>query len=176
MKCLKIPHIRNNTKNPVKKVEIKLNELLKRWLALGFISKQESYTLKSSDCTLSKAYGLPKIHKENVPFIVSSTNSTLINSFANYLRKILCNSLPLTKSHVKNSFLLFNTLLGKKIPEKHVLLLDVKSLFTNIPIELILEGISNRWQYIQNETKISSFKKRIYHSGSIDFKFYLLHF
>jgi len=45
---------------------------------------------------------------------------------------------------------------GKKIPEKHVLLsLDVKSLFTNIPVELILEGISNRWQYIQNETKIS---------------------
>jgi len=31
----------------------------------------------------------------------------------------------------------------------------VKSLFTNIPVELILEGISNRWQYIQNETKIS---------------------
>jgi len=37
-------------------------------LALGFISKQESYILKGSDCTLSKAYGLPKIHKVNVPF------------------------------------------------------------------------------------------------------------
>jgi len=30
-------------KNLVKKVELKLNELLKRWLALGFISKQESF-------------------------------------------------------------------------------------------------------------------------------------
>jgi len=144
-------------KNPVKKVELKLNELLKRWLTLGFISKQESYSLKGSDCVLSKAYGLPKIHKENVPFriIVSSINSTL-NAFANYLKKILHNSLPLAKSHVKNSFWLFNTLIGKKIPEKHVLLsLDVKSLFTNIPFELIIEGIKDRWQYIQKETKIS---------------------
>jgi len=144
-------------KNPVKKVELKLNELLKRWLTLGFISKQESYILKGSDCTLSKAYGLPKIHKENVPFriIVSSINSTL-NAFANYLKKILHNSLPLAKSHVKNSFSLFNTLIGKKIPEEHVLLsLDVRSLFTNIPFELIIEGIKDRWQYIQNETKIS---------------------
>jgi len=60
MKCLKIPlHTKYEIiqKNPVKKVEIKLNELLKRWLVLGFISKQESYTLKGSDCTLSKAYG-----------------------------------------------------------------------------------------------------------------------
>jgi len=144
-------------KNPIKKVETKLNEIVKRWLTLGFITKQESYILKSSDCTLSKAYGLPKIHKENVPFriIVSSINSTL-NSFANYLRKILHNSLPLAKSHVKNSFLLFNTLSGKKIPEKHVLLsLDVKSLFTNIPYELVIEGIRNRWHYIKNETKIT---------------------
>jgi len=118
---------------------------------------------------LSKAYGLPKIHKENVPFriIVSSINSTL-NAFANYLRKILHNSLPQAKSYEKNSFWLFNTLLDKKIPEKHVLLsLDVKSLFTNIPFELIIEGIKDRWQYIQNETKIS--KKRVHHSDSIHY-------
>jgi len=57
---------------------------------------------------------------------------------------------------VKNSFSLFNTLSGKKIPEEHILLsLDVKSLFTNILTELVIEGIRNRWQYIRNETKIS---------------------
>jgi len=32
--------------------------------------------------------------------------------------------------------------------------LDMKSLFTNISFELVIEGISSR-QYIQNETKIS---------------------
>jgi len=47
--------------------------------------------------------------------------------------------------HVKNSFNLFNTLLRKKIPENHLMLsLDVKSLFTNIPSELVLEAINNR--------------------------------
>jgi len=73
-------------KNPVKKVKQKLNELLKSWLLLDFILKHELYSLVGSDCTLSKAYGLSKIHKENVSFriIISSINFTLY-SFANYL-------------------------------------------------------------------------------------------
>jgi len=49
-----------------------------------------------------------------------------------------------------------NTLLGKKIPENQVLIsLDVKSLFTNIPEELVLEAINNRWDYINEKTKIT---------------------
>jgi len=52
------------------------------------------YSLKSSDYSLPKAYGL--LYKENIPFriIVSSINSTL-HSFPNYLHKILHKSLPL---------------------------------------------------------------------------------
>jgi len=53
-------------KNPVKNVEQKLNNILKRWFTLGYISKQELYSLKSSDCLLPKAYGLSKIHKEKI--------------------------------------------------------------------------------------------------------------
>jgi len=51
-------------KNPVKKVEQKLNSILKSWVILGYISKQESILLRASDSSLSKAYELPKIHKE----------------------------------------------------------------------------------------------------------------
>jgi len=67
-------------KNPVKKVEQKLNSILKSWVILGYISKQESFLLRASDSSLSKAYGLPEIHKENILFriIVSSINSTYI--------------------------------------------------------------------------------------------------
>jgi len=53
-------------KNPVKKVEQKLNSILKSWVILGYISKQESILLRASDSSLSKAYELPKIHKENI--------------------------------------------------------------------------------------------------------------
>jgi len=91
--------------------------------------------LRASDSSLyiSKAYGLPKIHKENTPFriIVSSVNSTL-HSLAYFLHKILKRSLPLPNSHVVNSFELYKTLNGIHIPDNHSLIsLDVISLFTN---------------------------------------------
>jgi len=73
-------------KNPVKNLEQKLNNILKRWSLASFISKQECYILRASDSSLSKAYGLLNIHKKNTPFriIVSSVNSTL-HSFKNFL-------------------------------------------------------------------------------------------
>jgi len=144
-------------KNPVKNLELKLNNMLKRWLTLGFITKHELYSLRGSDCALPKAYGLPKIHKENIPFriIVSSINTSLY-PISNYLQKILNESLPPANCHIKNSFDLFNTLLGRKIPENQVLIsLDVQSLFTNVPEELVLEAINNRWDHIKEKTKIT---------------------
>jgi len=43
-----------------------------------------------------------------------------------------------------------------EIPDNHILIsLDVISLFTNIPHELAIEGINNRWHFIEKETKIS---------------------
>jgi len=57
---------------------------------------------------------------------------------------------------VKNSYELFNRLLGMTIPENYLLMsLDVRSLFTNIPSDLVVEAINNRWVYIQNSTKIT---------------------
>jgi len=36
--------------------------------------------------------------------------------------------------------------------------LNVKSLFTNIPVELVTEGINRRWEYIEKVTKIFKIK------------------
>jgi len=144
-------------KNPVKNLELKLSNMLKRWLTLGFITKQKLCSLRGSDCALPKAYGLPKIHKENIPFriIVSSINTSLY-PILNYLQKILQKSLPPANCHIKNSCDLFNTLLGRKIPENQVFIsLDVQSLFMNVPEELVLEAINNRWDHINKKTKIT---------------------
>jgi len=74
----------NNTyslikKDPSNSIEKKLNGIIKKWFAKEYITKKEMFQLRSSDSLLPKAYGLPKLHKENVPLrlIVSSINTFL---------------------------------------------------------------------------------------------------
>ncbi|XP_024885623.1 uncharacterized protein LOC112463443, partial [Temnothorax curvispinosus] len=122
-------------------MERELNALIKKWIQKEYISKKQYFFLHSSDSTLPKAYGLPKIHKKNVPFriIVSSVNTVLYN-LAAFLQKILVDSLPKPKSHVNNSFELCTDLSKIKVQKSEILIsLDAVSLFTNIPSELIVE-------------------------------------
>jgi len=88
----------------------------------GHISKQVCYILRSSDSSLSKAYGLPKIHKKNTPFriIASLVNSTL-HSFANFLQKI-CKRVYFYQRVTLKIVWSYRTLQGTKIPEKHILI------------------------------------------------------
>jgi len=53
---------------------------------------------------------------------LKASDNMLSYSFANYLHKILRKSLPLPKSHVKNSFQLHKILQDLKIPRNHVLI------------------------------------------------------
>jgi len=97
-----------------------------------------------------------EIHKKNTPFriIVSSVNTALY-SLASFLHKIISDSLEHTNSHTTNSFEIYNYLLGKTVRDTDVLLsLDVTALFTNVPLDLAIDGISNRWVYIKQYTNI----------------------
>jgi len=78
----------------MKNIEKNLNSTIKKWFQNDFISKQTYFSLYSSDSTLPKAYGLPKIHKKDYPYriIVSSINTALY-PLASYLQKIISNSL-----------------------------------------------------------------------------------
>ncbi|XP_029679435.1 uncharacterized protein LOC115245313 [Formica exsecta] len=130
--------------------------MLRDWLKKDYISKKDYYCLRSSDSLLPKAYGLPKIHKENIPFrvIVSSINTALY-SIANYMHKLLSSSIPRAKSHVNNSFELCNTLSGKTLGQSDVVVsLNVISLFTNIPSDLAIDSINSRWYHIETHTMI----------------------
>ena len=145
------------THNPAQKIEKDLNKLLKGWLNNDFITKKVYFHLHSSDSLLPKAYGLPKIHKENVPFriIVSSVNTALYN-LAAYLHNILHVNIPQAKSHVDNSFELSSTLSDFKLNSTEILVsLDVVSLFTNVPLDLAIDSINRRWIYIEKHTMIS---------------------
>jgi len=149
-------YIKIDTKNQSKKIENKLNECLRAWRGAEYISNKEYYSLICNDKPLPRAYGLPKIHKPNIPFriIVSCINTTLYK-FATFLHNVLHKNLPTSRSFIKNSFELVGSLSGRHIDESHVLLsLDVVSLFTNVPLELALEGVRKRWDYIKDHTKI----------------------
>jgi len=143
-------------KNPIKNIERDLNNFLKIWLQKGYINKQQFFKLRSSDSLLPKAYGLPKIHKNNIflRIIVSSVNTALY-SLASFLHKIIADSLEHTNDHTTNSFKIYNSLSGKIIRDTDVLLsLDVTSLFTNVPLDLAMNGIGNRWAHIKQHTNI----------------------
>jgi len=144
-------------KDPSITIEKKLNEMIKKWFTKEYITKRELLQLRSSDSLLPKAYGLPKLHKVNVPLrlIVSSINTSLY-PIAKFLNKIISDSIPHTDYQAKNSFDLCKALSNKNIPTAHSLFsLDVVSLFTNVPLNLALDGIGKRWEYIQQSTKIS---------------------
>lgn len=127
-------------KNPAKKIENELNNILKRWLKKDYITKKEYWTLHSSDSNLPRSYGLPKIHKDNVPFriIVSSVN-TALHPFASFLQKLISKNVPSPFSQVVNFFELYRILSGKNLASTDVMFyLDVASLFTNVPLELAI--------------------------------------
>jgi len=112
--------------------------------------------LRSSDSLLPKAYGLPKLHKDNVPLrlIVSSINTSLY-PIAKFLNKIISSSISYTDYQMKNSFELCVALSKINIPESYKLFsLDVVSLFTNVPLNLALDSINRRWEHIECTTKI----------------------
>jgi len=96
-------------KNPSILIEKKLNKMIKKWYAKEYITKSEMLQLRSSDSLLPKVYGLPKLHKVNVPLrvplIVSSINTTLY-PIAKFLNKIISDSIPLQsiKSRTVSSY------------------------------------------------------------------------
>lgn len=97
------------------------------------------------------------MHKENIPFriIVSSINTSL-HRLAVYLQRIITAAIPKAKSHVENSYDLVNILSDVSMINNEILVsLDVTSLFTNVPLELVIDSINRRWEYIEKETNIS---------------------
>jgi len=95
-----------------KKHREKLNSCLKLWLDREYINKKEFYHLKSSDSLfLPKAYGLPKVHKENLQFRVSVFSiNTALHNIASFLHKIIADNIQRPDSHVFNSVELYGKL------------------------------------------------------------------
>jgi len=143
-------------KDPINKMINNLKCLLTRWKSSNFISAAKYKLLHCSEGILPRAYGLPKIHKPGNPFrlIISSIDSPFY-SLASWLQRLITDHVPNTFSHLDNSFELIEKLRNVNISEEHVLIsLDVVSLFTNIPLDLAIESVVKRWEYIASGCSI----------------------
>jgi len=143
-------------RNPVNKLLNNLKDLLKRWLNSKYITAQTHKYINSSNPILPRAYGLPKIHKKGHPLrIIISSSGSPLHKLASYLQKILQDSLPIASSHINNSRDLIQKLEKLYIPENYILVsLDVISLFTNVPIDLITDILDEKWCYIEKHSTI----------------------
>lgn len=134
----------------------KCNSIVKNWLSKNFISKNTAKNLSISNAVPCKIYGLVKTHKEGMPLrpIVSSISSPFYNLskfFGNILKKVVGK----TENSVKNSFQFVEFLKTQTVPENFVLAsLDLVSMYTNIPIKLALEVISEKWEKIAPHTSL----------------------
>jgi hypothetical protein len=133
-------------KDPTNTLTRSARDLLTRWKKRSYITEANYKRVYCSEGNLPRAYGLPKVHKPGVPFriIISSIDSPLYG-LATFLHEIISKNIPEAPSRVDNSFQLVQKLIEKRVdPDYTLISLDVVSLFTNIAMELALEGVSNR--------------------------------
>ncbi|XP_071638462.1 uncharacterized protein [Temnothorax longispinosus] len=63
--------------------------------------------------------------------------------------------IPKANSHIKDSFQLVNILNNSRIDDNYTLIsLDVVSLFTNVPSDLAIDSICNRWEHLSKNCDI----------------------
>lgn len=130
---------------------LKNNCIIKNWFQEGYISEETFKYLTVGSAQVAKVYGLVKLHKENHPMrpIVSALN-TPYQKVAKFLSTILSNIIGKSEYHVRNSFEFFDFINDMEVPEGFALIsLDVKSMYTNIPCELALQCVENRWDEIE---------------------------
>ncbi|XP_055715046.1 uncharacterized protein LOC129809259 [Phlebotomus papatasi] len=134
------------TKDPTHKFQTKNNELARGLYEKGRIDMLQKYKLTTYNAVAPRIYGLPKIHKPGVPLrpVVSFVASPTYNmaKFVAYQLSPLANN-PI---NVRNSEELARFVTEQRLPENHILIsLDVVALFTNVPIDLVLQEIRRRY-------------------------------
>ena len=97
-----------------------------------------------NEATVPRLYGLPKIHKANIPLrpIVSAVGSPTYD-LAKYLSSLLQPHIGQTDSYIKDSTHFISKIKDLVLEEDDLLLsFDVVSLFTKVPVKDTMERIS----------------------------------
>uniref|UniRef100_A0A1B0GHU6 Putative reverse transcriptase n=1 Tax=Lutzomyia longipalpis TaxID=7200 RepID=A0A1B0GHU6_LUTLO len=132
------------------------NEFVKKLRDRGLVDDWTKSHLITYKAQPPRIYGLPKIHKENVPLrpIVSCVESPTHN-LSRFCNDILKNITEKSPYKLKNSYDFVNHIKDLVVDDDDVLVsFDVVSLFTNIPRGLALKLVEERWDDISAFTDI----------------------
>ncbi|XP_072745804.1 uncharacterized protein [Anoplolepis gracilipes] len=143
-------------KNPTKPLTNKINSLLKSWLSNELIDERTYKHLNCTNGNLPCCYGLPKIHNPGFPLriIVTTVGSPLYN-LSTYIQDILQRSIIKPALHINDGWSFSKKIKDGIIESRQVMIsLDVSSLFTNVPKELVLSTIEKRWNNISSATSL----------------------
>ena len=133
-------------KDPTTSLENRMNSVLLRLQREGRLSSKTYYHLRSSAVGVPRLYGLPKVHKPDVPLrpIVSFVSSPTY-ALSKFLASLLSPIVGLSDSHVRNSQQFAQFITTQNVSDSEVLVsFDVVSLFTRVPTSRAIQVTRDR--------------------------------
>ncbi|XP_062538217.1 uncharacterized protein LOC134206504 [Armigeres subalbatus] len=144
------------TRDPTSSYQKRNNEFAKRLADLKLIDRATEMKLKTYRAISPRIYGAPKAHKEGLPLrpvvpCMTSPSYTLSQFVGKIIQKTIAG-----RYNVTNSFSFCQYIKSIQLPPGYVLIsLDVVSLFTSIPKDLVLRDVINNWVNIKQNTDIN---------------------
>lgn len=136
----------------------KMNKYITMLEKGNYISDVRGKSLRTYNGIFPRIYGLPKVHKKNFPLrpIVTYIGSPLYN-LSKFFADVLSNIVGKSDHHIKNSNEFITNIKDVIIPHDHsIISLDVTSLFTNIPSQLVKKCIDKNWMEIKQQFRLMS--------------------
>ena len=133
-------------KDPTTSLENRMNSVLLRLQREDRLSSKTYYHLRSSAAGVPRLYGLPKVHKPDVPLrpIVSFVSSPTY-ALSKFLASLLSPIVGLSDSHVRNSQPFAQFITTQNVSDSEVLVsFDVVSLFTRVPTSRAIQVTRDR--------------------------------
>ena len=137
--------------DPTNKLKNELIRLLKKITSDGGISEQLCKEMYPTGALAPKLYGLPKVHKRDIPLgPIISSRSSLNYEVAKELSRILKPLVGKSPHHIKNTGDFVQQVKGITLkPGECITSSDVSALFTSVPIEHAINIIRRKLEVDQ---------------------------
>ena len=145
-------------RDPTSTIQQKANKLVMSLKNDSLIDQTTARRLTIYNSRPARFYGLPKIHKPQLTLrpIISSI-SCPNSGIAQHLTDVLTAAYNKDNRYFTGDSFTFASFINNfSVPENFVLVsFDVTSLFTNIPLELVVDSIQKHWNTISQNTEIT---------------------